>query len=52
MLLGLLASLSLGSLAPYVLGRPGVAWTWNVAVGASVTVAAGWTLSRAAPRRG
>jgi Na+/proline symporter len=51
MLLGLLASLGLGSLAPALLGRPGVAWTWNVAVGALVTLVAGWLLSRVAPRR-
>ncbi len=51
MLVGLLVSLSVGSLAPYVLGRPGVAWTWNVAVGAIVTVVVGWVVSRRWPGR-
>jgi Na+/proline symporter len=37
MLAGLLVSLGFGTLAPLVFGVPGVAWTWNVAVGASVT---------------
>ncbi|HET7746392.1 MAG TPA: sodium/solute symporter, partial [Vicinamibacteria bacterium] len=39
MLAGLAVSLSVGRLAPYVFGRPGVAWTWNVAIGATVTIA-------------
>jgi SSS family solute:Na+ symporter len=47
MMAGLAVSLSVGRLAPYVLGRPGVAWTWNVAVGALVTVTVGWAVSRA-----
>jgi SSS family transporter len=51
MVSGLAVSLAVGRLAPYVLGLPGVAWTWNVAVGASVTVAVGSLLSLAAPRR-
>jgi hypothetical protein len=34
-----------GKLAPYLFGWPGVAWTWNVAVGALVTLAVGWGLS-------
>jgi Na+/proline symporter len=53
MILGLAVSLSVGKLAPVVLGRPGVAWTWNVAVGAVVTVIVGWAVSRAVgPRQG
>lgn len=43
---GLAASLCFGMLAPYVFGWPGLAWTWNVAVGAVVTVALGWVASR------
>jgi Na+/proline symporter len=47
MVAGLLGSLAVGSLmAPVLLGVPGVAWTWNVAVGAIVTVAAGLLASR------
>jgi Na+/proline symporter len=46
MAVGLATSLAVGQLAPYVTGRPGVAWTWNVATGAVVTVAVGWTVSR------
>jgi len=46
MIVGLTVSLCVGKLAPVVLGRPGVAWTWNVAVGALVTVAVGWAVSR------
>jgi SSS family transporter len=38
---GLVVSLMVGMLAPYVFGVPGVAWTWNVAVGATVTVIVG-----------
>jgi Na+/proline symporter len=51
MLLGLVASLSLGRLAPALLGWPGFAWTWSVAVGATVTVVAGSIASRLAGRR-
>lgn len=47
MVAGLLATLTLGPLAPRLLGRPEIAWTWNVAVGAVVTVAVGLLLSRA-----
>ncbi len=47
MILGLATSLALGKLAPYVLGQPGVAWTWNVAIGAVVTFAVGLLLSLA-----
>jgi SSS family transporter len=43
---GLAVSLSVGRFAPLVLGQPGVAWTWNAAVGALVTVAVGWAASR------
>ena len=43
---GLAVSLSAGALAPLVFHRPGVAWTWNVAVGAVVTVAVGLLASR------
>jgi SSS family transporter len=46
MIVGLATSLSAGKLAPFLFGRPGIAWTWNVAVGAIVTVAVGWLLSR------
>ena len=49
MVAGLVVSLCAGQLAPYVLGVPGIAWTWNVAVGAAVTVAVGWTVSRLVP---
>jgi hypothetical protein len=31
-------------------GWPGLAWTWNVAVGALVTVGVGLVVSRAVPR--
>ena len=48
MIAGLAVSLSVGRLAPLLFGRPGVAWTWNVAVGAVVTVAVGWLVSRMA----
>jgi len=46
MVAGLVVSLSVGRLAPVLFGFPGLAWTWNVAVGAVVTVAVGWTASR------
>ena len=46
MITGLAVSLSVGRLAPVVFGRPGVAWTWNVAIGAIVTVAVGLLVSR------
>jgi len=46
MVAGLVVSLCAGSLAPAVFGRPGLAWTWNVAVGALVTVAVGLAASR------
>lgn len=43
---GLVVSLSAGLLAPLLFGVPGVAWTWNVAVGAIVTVVVGEVTSR------
>jgi hypothetical protein len=46
MVAGLVVSLCTGQLAPYLLGVPGIAWTWNVAVGAAVTFAVGLTVSR------
>ena len=46
MITGLAVSLSVGRFAPYVLGWVGVAWTWNVAIGAIVTVTAGYVVSR------
>jgi SSS family transporter len=46
MICGLVLSLSVGALAPLVLGQAGIAWTWNVAVGATTTIAVGWTASR------
>lgn len=46
MVVGLLVSLSVGRLAPFVFGWAGVAWTWNVLVGASVTFVTGLAASR------
>ena len=46
MIAGLAVSLSVGRLAPVLFERPGVAWTWNVAIGAIVTVAVGLVVSR------
>jgi SSS family solute:Na+ symporter len=51
MVAGLVVSLSVGQLAPSVLGAPGVAWTWNVAVGSAVTVGVGWSVSRLVPAK-
>jgi SSS family solute:Na+ symporter len=51
MSLGLFASLAAGELAPRLFGVPGVAWTWNVCVGAVVTVTVGWSISRVWPER-
>jgi len=45
MLTGLLVSLSVGLLSPQIFGVPGVAWTWNVFVGAVVTFAVGVAVS-------
>jgi SSS family transporter len=52
MVVGLAASLCAGRLAPALLGRPGLAWTWNVAVGALVTFAVGLAVSRLLGGRG
>jgi solute:Na+ symporter, SSS family len=49
MVAGLATSLSVGMLAPYVFHTPGVAWTWNVAVGATATFAVAITLSALRP---
>jgi SSS family transporter len=49
MLAGLAASLLAGSLAPVVFGAPGVAWTWNAAVGTAATLAVGLALARLRP---
>jgi Na+/proline symporter len=51
MVVGLVASLAVGQFAPAVFGVPGVAWTWNVAIGATITFVVGWTVSRALKRR-
>lgn len=45
MLSGLLVSLSVGLLSPTLFGVPGVAWTWNVFVGAVVTFVVGLSVS-------
>lgn len=52
MLAGLIVSLGAGRLAPFVWHVPGVAWTWNVAIGAVTTFAVGWGVSLVARRRG
>jgi solute:Na+ symporter, SSS family len=50
MIVGLAVSFSVGALAaPHLFGWPGVAWTWNVAVGSLVTVAVGLLASRVFP---
>ena len=47
MIAGLAVSLSVGRLlAPMAFGWPGVAWTWNVAIGSLITVAVGLLVSR------
>ena len=51
MVAGLILSLAVGRLAPFVFGWPGEAWTWNVAVGAIVNFAVGLTVSRLAGHR-
>jgi solute:Na+ symporter, SSS family len=48
MVCGLLVSLSVGLLSPWVLGIVGIAWTWNVLVGAVVTFLVGVAASRPA----
>lgn len=50
MLAGLLLSLSVGRLAPVIWGGAGVAWTWNVAVGATATFGVGWLAASLARR--
>jgi hypothetical protein len=50
MIVGLATSLTVGMLAPYVLHTPGVAWTWNVAVGAITTYVVGMAISGVWPR--
>jgi len=49
MIAGLVTSLTLGMLAPYVLHAEGVAWTWNVAIGAIATFVVGMILSTVRP---
>lgn len=51
MIVGLVVSLMVGMLAPFLFGVPGVAWTWNVAVGATVTVIVGQLASAVLPAR-
>ena len=51
MIAGLATSLTLGMLAPYVLHTQGVAWTWNVAIGATATYAVAMILSALRPRQ-
>jgi SSS family transporter len=46
MITGLAGSLAVGRLAPLIFGVPGVAWTWNVAIGAVITFVVGWSLSQ------
>jgi SSS family transporter len=43
---GLALSLAVGVLSPALFGRPGVAWTWNVATGAVATFVVGLAASR------
>jgi len=45
MLSGLMVSLSAGLLSPRIFGVPGIAWTWNVFVGATVTFVVGFVVS-------
>ena len=45
MLSGLIVSLSVGLFSPRIFGVPGVAWTWNVFVGAVVTFVVGMAVS-------
>src|SRR5262249_23424002 len=51
MIAGLAISLLVGMLAPYVFGVEGVAWTWNVAVGAVATFGVGMAVSALIPAR-
>jgi solute:Na+ symporter, SSS family len=50
MIAGLAVSLAVGMFAPYLFHVEGVAWTWNVAVGATATCAVAWTLTAIRPR--
>ncbi len=50
MIVGLLGSLAAGALAPFLFQVPGVAWTWNVAVGTCLTVSTGLLASRRTAR--
>jgi SSS family transporter len=45
MLCGLGGSLAAGMLSPWLFGVPGVAWTWNVAIGAALTFGVGLAAS-------
>jgi SSS family transporter len=45
MVVGLIVTVALGRTMPS-LDWPGLAWTWNVAIGGSVTFAVGWLVSR------
>ena len=47
MIAGLVACLAAGRMAPTLFGWPGIAWTWNVAVGATLTFVIGLAVSRA-----
>jgi hypothetical protein len=47
MIAGLVACLAAGRMAPMLFGWPGIAWTWNVAVGAVLTFVIGWAASQA-----
>jgi Na+/proline symporter len=49
MLVGLVVTIVLGRPIAW-LGWPGMAWTWNVAVGGTVTVGVGWLASRLTAR--
>jgi SSS family transporter len=46
---GLAFSLAVGGFSPWLWGRPGVAWTWNVATGALATLVVGMVVSRVGP---
>lgn len=51
MVAGLVASLSAGRIfAPMIFGSPGLAWTWNVAVGATVCFLVGMAVSALGPK--
>ncbi len=46
MIVGLVLSLAVGRLAPFLFGVSGVAWTWNVFVGTTVSFVVGLAASR------